>query len=120
MDINVKFDFVKGAFDTDIGKLICVKKPDYGRVSLCFKESMNIAFSDIKLHSSDLLVDAQEVMNDAYSLGNEISKRWNAHKGLLEVIEELQGIASSWSHECDYTYKRLQEMRDKVCKIVEL
>lgn len=78
MQINHKLEFVSGSFDTIAGKLICVKNPKYGRVDLCFAADMNIPFARIKLHSKDLAVDADAVMNDAYALGQEIARRWNA------------------------------------------
>lgn len=77
MDINQKFEYVDGSFDTIQGELVCVKHEKYGSVQLCFKENMYLPFATIKLHSKDLFVDAMEVIDDAYKLGNEICRRWN-------------------------------------------
>jgi hypothetical protein len=76
--INHLIEFVTGSFDTKTGKLICVKQPKYSRVDLCFAESMNIPFARIVLHTRDRAVDADAVLNDAYTLGQEIARRWNA------------------------------------------
>lgn len=76
-EINHLIEFVTGSFNTDTGKLICVKSPKYGRVELCFAEDMNIPFAQIKLHTRDRAVDADAVLNDAYTLGQEIARRWN-------------------------------------------
>lgn len=80
MLINHRIEFVSGPFDTDTGKLVCVPQPKYGRVLLCFKERMNIPFAEIKLHTSDRLVDANAVLDDATRLGEELAKRWNAYQ----------------------------------------
>lgn len=80
MLINQKFDFVEGAFDTETGELICVEKSKYAEVTLCFKENMHIPFARIKLHSRDTFGEAKATMADAYKLGEEICKRWNAFK----------------------------------------
>ncbi len=77
-EINHLIEFVSGPFDTDTGQLVCVKSPKYGRVDLCFKASMNIPFARIELHSRDRYVDAAAVLEDAYTLGQEIARRWNA------------------------------------------
>jgi hypothetical protein len=77
MKIKQKFDFVEGDFDTEDGKLICVRKDKYAEVTLCLKENMYIPFAKIKLYSTNKYLDAKEVMDDAYNLGNEICKRWN-------------------------------------------
>jgi hypothetical protein len=59
MKIKHKIDFVTGDFDTENGKLICVKSPKYGMVELCIKEcGWNIPIAQIKLHSRDRAVDA--------------------------------------------------------------
>ena len=39
---------------------------------------MNIPFACIRLHTRDRAVDADAVLNDAYTLGQEIARRWNA------------------------------------------
>lgn len=88
MEINQKFEFVEGTFNTNSGQLICVRKDKYASVELCFKENMHIPFAKIKLFSSDLYVDAQETMNDAYNLGNEICDRWNKHTNAIDKINE--------------------------------
>lgn len=77
MEISHKFEFVEGNFDTKEGELICVIKDKYAEVNLCFKSNMHIPFATIKLYSKYLFVDAKEVMNYAYDLGNEICRRWN-------------------------------------------
>lgn len=78
-EINHLIEFVTGPFDTTTGKLVCVKSPKYGKVELCFAEGMNIPFACIKLHTRDRYVDAAAVLEDAYTLGQEIARRWNAH-----------------------------------------
>lgn len=78
MEIDHKFDFVEGTFDTETGELICVRIDKYCEVKLCFKSNMHIPFAKIKLHSRDTYGDAKSVIDDAYNLGNEICKRWNA------------------------------------------
>jgi len=78
MEIKQKFDFVDGNFETDSGKLICVMHIKYAQVNICFKSNMHIPFAEIKLHSKDRFSDAKEVLEDAYNLGEEICKRWNA------------------------------------------
>ena len=77
MKIKQKFKFVEGDFDTDNGKLVCVRQYKYAQVTLCFKENMYIPFAKIKLHSNDLHIDAKEVIDDAHNLGIEICRRWN-------------------------------------------
>ena len=80
MEIKQKFNYVDGSFETDTGKLVCVKSEKYCSVELCFKENMYIPFAKIKLHSKDRYIDAKEVLDDAYNLGKEICKRWNAYE----------------------------------------
>ncbi len=75
MEINQKFEFVDGSFETTTGKLICVPSKKYNSVRLCFKESMNISFAEIRLHSKGK--DAEAVFESAVCLGNEIARRWN-------------------------------------------
>lgn len=77
MKIKSKFRFVEGDFDTKSGEIVCVKKHKYSSVDLCFKANMNIPFASIQLHSSDTLMDAQEVYEGACTLGDEIVRRWN-------------------------------------------
>ena len=77
MLINHKFEFVTGAFDTDTGKLVCVKRPKYGDVLLCWKGSANIPVGEIKLYSRDSAIDANAVFEDASAFGDEIVRRWN-------------------------------------------
>jgi len=84
MEINHRIEFVTGAFETDTGKLVCVKSPKYGRVDLCFEAGMNIPFARIVLHSKDLAIDADAVLEDAYKLGKEIARRWNAFEPVSE------------------------------------
>jgi hypothetical protein len=81
MEINHKFEFVNGTFDTDTGKIVCVPYKKYETVELCFKtDSFNIPFAIIKLHSKDRYLDAKDVFDDAVKLGKEIEKRWNNYK----------------------------------------
>lgn len=77
MEINQKWDFVEGSFDTKDIKMVCVPHKKYGEVSLCLKSNMNITFAKIKLHSKDLAVDADAVFDDAVKFGEEIARRWN-------------------------------------------
>jgi hypothetical protein len=79
MEINHRFEFVTGSFNTEKGQLICVRSDKYAEVKICFKEGMYIPFAKIKLHSKDRFVDAKAVLDDAYELGQEICKRWNAY-----------------------------------------
>lgn len=111
MDINTKFNYVSGAFDTKKGKLECVNNSQFGSVHLCFKAGMNIPFAKIRLHSDDLLVDAKEVEQDAINLGNEIVKRWNAHNELIRV---LSSVRLSIKAHPDYQLERSQEFIDYV------
>jgi len=77
MEIEHKFDFVTGNFDTLDGELICVANEKYQTVNLCFKENMNITFAKIRLHTRDLYVDSKAVFASAKQLGDEIARRWN-------------------------------------------
>ncbi len=88
MLINHRLEFVSGAFDTETGELVCVKFPKYGCVELCFKAGMNIPFARIVLHSRDLAIDADAVLEDAYRLGQEIAKRWNAGAHAVTADQE--------------------------------
>ena len=72
-----KIDFVDGLFDTETGNLVCVKNKKYGDVLLCWEESMNIPVAKIKLHSLDLMSDANAVFEDAAAFGDEMARRWN-------------------------------------------
>lgn len=90
MLINQKFDFVEGAFDTETGELVCVRKDKYAEVTLCFKENMFIPFARIKLHSEDTFGKAKETMDDAYKLGKEICERWNAFKKAETKVSSSQ------------------------------
>jgi Holliday junction resolvase-like predicted endonuclease len=80
MLINQKFNFVEGPFNTETGEIICVRKDKYGEVTLCFRENMYIPFARIKLHSDNTFGSAMETIDDAYNLGQEICRRWNAFK----------------------------------------
>ena len=77
MKIKTKLKFVEGDFDTEDGELVCVQSSKYSEVKLCFRANMNITFATIQLQSTDLLIDAQEVFEDACKLGDEIVRRWN-------------------------------------------
>ncbi len=80
MNINQKFEFVEGAFDTVAGTIRCVVSRKYLEVELCFvsdPSSMNIPFCQIKLYSSGLRKDADATFDDAVNLGKEIARRWN-------------------------------------------
>lgn len=89
MEINHKFDFVEGSFDTKDGKLVCATSDKYAETKLCFKANMNVPFAKIRLHTKDLFIDAQETNEDAYKLGNEISKRWNIYNELVSTLTDL-------------------------------
>lgn len=119
MEINVKFDFVDGSFDTDTGKLECVKNTTHSTVKLCFKENMNIPFAKIKLYSSDLLRDANEVLDNAANLGNEITKRWNVHHELLSMLIRINKIAKD-SNPDDVFWNDLYEADSLIDKIKNL
>lgn len=77
MQINQKFRFVEGAFDTVPGEIKCVVSQKYLEVELCFSAGMNIPFAQIKLYSSGLRRDAEATYDDAVNLGKEIARRWN-------------------------------------------
>jgi len=79
--INHRIEFVEGPFDIGKGKLACVPYRKYNEVLICFKESMNVPFAKIKLHSRDRYTDAKAVFDDAVRLGQEIVKRWNSYSG---------------------------------------
>ena len=95
MKIKQLFDCVDGDFDTDDGKLSCVRMKDH-RILMCFKEGMNIPFGRIRLYDSDLYRDAEATSDDAYALGNEIARRWNENaritKQLAIAVEALEAI----------------------------
>jgi len=78
MKIGHRFQGVSGDFDSSTGELICVQNKKYGSVNLCFRENMNVPFASIRLHSSDLAMDADAVFPDAARLGEEIARRWNS------------------------------------------
>ena len=75
--VGHRIEFVEGDFDMQTGELVCVQRPKYGEVRLCFKAGMNIPFASIKLHTRDRAVDADAVFDDAVKLGDEIARRWN-------------------------------------------
>lgn len=77
MEINQRFRFVEGAFDTVPGEIKCVVSRKHLEVELCFSAGMNIPFAQIKLYSSGLHKDAEATYDDAVNLGNEIARRWN-------------------------------------------
>lgn len=77
MEINQKWEFVDGSFDTESTEMICVGNSKYGEVSLCLKSNMHITFAKIKLYSRNLAVDADAVFEDACKFGDEIARRWN-------------------------------------------
>lgn len=77
MDISHKLEYVEGDFDTVTGELVAVQNPKYGSVTLCFRANMNITFAEVKLHSRDLAMDADAVLDSAYALAEEITRRFN-------------------------------------------
>lgn len=85
MQINQKFKFVEGSFDTLTGQIKCVVSSKYLEVELCFVSGnadsetpgMNIPFAQIKLYHPGLRVDAEATIDDAANLGKEIARRWN-------------------------------------------
>jgi len=77
MQIDQKFRYVEGAFDTVSGEIRCVVSQKYLEVELCFVAGMNIPFAQIKLYNSGLLRDAEATYDDAVKLGYEIARRWN-------------------------------------------
>lgn len=87
MKINHKLN-VEGAFDTKGGQLICTTSDIYAETYLCFRANMHVPFAKIKLYSKDLFIDAKAVNEDAYRLGDEISKRWNMHDEILKILIE--------------------------------
>jgi hypothetical protein len=105
MEIHHRFEFVSGHFETDTGELIAVKNPKYGEVHLCFKDTWNIPFARIRLHSKDLFIDAKAVLDDAYNLAQEIAHRWNTHPNApLTFATHKDGatyqtaIRAEWDH----------------------
>lgn len=83
MQINQRFRFVEGAFDTVPGEIKCVVSRKHLEVELCFVAGMNIPFCQIKLYSSGLRMDAESTFDDAVNLGTEIARRWNECQGKL-------------------------------------
>lgn len=80
MEINQKFKFLEGTFDTLTDKMLCIASDNHGTVELCLKEEgcgYNIPICEIKLYDSNLYVDFKATMDDAKKLGDEISRRWN-------------------------------------------
>jgi len=76
-EVDMRFAFVKGTFDMDTDKLVCVSKNKYKDVHLCFKSNMNITFAEIKLYDSELYKDKEATFESAVKLGEEIVRRWN-------------------------------------------
>ncbi len=76
--IHHLLEYVDGDFDTATDKLVCVGRRKYGDVALCFEANMNVQVARIKLHSRDRAVDANNTFDDAWRLGKEIERRWNA------------------------------------------
>lgn len=80
MIITPKFRFIKGGFDTEQVRLICIPDDNHGSVELCVKDpksNWNIPIGQIKLFSGDLYHDFKETLSDATKLGEEIARRWN-------------------------------------------
>jgi hypothetical protein len=77
MQVNQRFEYVEGAFDTAAGEIKCVVRRKHLEVELCFVAGMNIPFCQIKLYSSGLRMDAEATYDDAVNLGKEIARRWN-------------------------------------------
>lgn len=85
MQINQKFRFVEGSFETLTGQIKCVQSQKHLEVELCFctgsadsdTPGMYIPFAQIKLYHSGLRIDAEATFNDAVNLGKEIARRWN-------------------------------------------
>ena len=77
MEIKHRLEFVNGNFETKSGELIAVQNSKYGYVAICVKSNMNIPVAKVKLHSKDLAVDADAVLDDAYNLASEIVRRFN-------------------------------------------
>jgi len=84
MLINHKIEFVEGAFDTQVDELVCVKSQSRCQVLICVKANMNVPIAEIKLHSRDSYLDAHATLKDAFNLGEEIVKRWNAYNKSLQ------------------------------------
>ena len=78
MEINQRWAYVDGTFDTETAELICIPSHKYRSVDICIKGPMHIGFAQIKLYSGNKFVDADAVYNDAVALGEEIARRWNA------------------------------------------
>jgi len=92
MKIGFKCDYVKGKFDTDTDKLVCVPKYKYHSVTLCLRTTgMHLPFAEIKLYEQDRFSDAQEMFPDASALGEEIVRRWNEYAELeaYRIMEEI-------------------------------
>lgn len=81
MEIQPKWEFVEGSFDTKDTKMVCLVSNKYKEVQLSVKSNgnkgMNLSFATIKLYSRDRLSDASETFEDASKLGYEIERRWN-------------------------------------------
>ena len=106
MEINQKFNFIEGAFDTKTGKLVCISSNKYVEVKLAFKDKTNIPFAKIRLHSKDTFIDARDVFKDAENLGDEIVKRWNEYSEvdnhyICEIKDTLNDYHLVLSMYCD-------------------
>lgn len=80
MEINQKFRFVEGCFETLTDKMLCIADDNHGTIELCLKEQdcgWNIPIGQIKLYSGNLYKDFKATFEDAKKLGEEISRRWN-------------------------------------------
>ena len=81
MEIEQKFRFVEGSFNTKTTKMVCIPSHKYREVELAIKsendKGWNIPIAKIKLHSRDRFVDADAVFESASKLGEEIARRWN-------------------------------------------
>lgn len=80
MRIKFIYDLLKGFFETNEVKMLCLPNEKEGKVELSFKEKSGGWYNPIgavKLYSKDSDDDFKATLEDATYLGNEIARRWN-------------------------------------------
>ena len=81
MKIKYKVDSMASTwsyFDTKTDKLTCVSNFGRREVALCFSEDTEHEFAKIVLHHGSKERRSSAVFADAWELGKEITRRWNA------------------------------------------
>ena len=80
MQITPQFKGIKGSFDTQTNKMICIANYQGGYIELAFKETncdWNFPIATIKIYGSNLRKDFEQTFEHAQKLGEEIARRWN-------------------------------------------